>query len=177
MKKVLVMVIILLLISQPVSAFSVKDMLKNFGDIFTSFMIIITGKAGAEFCSDGTLYNTCSITKPYFCSNGALKEKCSVCGCDSWYKCDFITDKCSVSSPQQCSDGTPYNTCSGSKPWYCNEGILTKNCNICGCDSGYICGSIGECIVSSQPADCVGGFPHNSCNPKLHFHSLWGGME
>ncbi len=33
-------------------------------------------------CGDGTAYNTCSKTKPYFCENGILIEKSSVCGCD-----------------------------------------------------------------------------------------------
>jgi hypothetical protein len=32
-------------------------------------------------CGDGTLYNSCSITKPYFCLNGKLIDLNSVCGC------------------------------------------------------------------------------------------------
>lgn len=32
-------------------------------------------------CGDGTLYNNCSLNKPYFCENGVLVEKASVCGC------------------------------------------------------------------------------------------------
>lgn len=32
-------------------------------------------------CGDGTLYNSCSLTKPYYCDNGSLVEKASLCGC------------------------------------------------------------------------------------------------
>jgi hypothetical protein len=34
-----------------------------------------------ENCGDGTLYNNCSLTKPYFCSEGKLIDLASVCGC------------------------------------------------------------------------------------------------
>ena len=33
-------------------------------------------------CGDGTFYNTCSLTKPYFCNEGVLIEKASICGCN-----------------------------------------------------------------------------------------------
>lgn len=32
-------------------------------------------------CGDGTLYNTCSLTKPYYCHSGKLILNASVCGC------------------------------------------------------------------------------------------------
>jgi hypothetical protein len=32
-------------------------------------------------CGDGTFYNTCSITKPYFCNKGILLESSTICGC------------------------------------------------------------------------------------------------
>ena len=32
-------------------------------------------------CSDGTLYNQCSITKPLYCKEGRLINKCFLCGC------------------------------------------------------------------------------------------------
>lgn len=32
-------------------------------------------------CGDGTLYNNCSLTKPYFCLEGKLIDFSSVCGC------------------------------------------------------------------------------------------------
>ncbi len=44
-------------------------------------------------CNDGTLYNSCSETKPYFCSKGTLIEKASSCGCYNSSK--VKKDKCS----------------------------------------------------------------------------------
>lgn len=38
-------------------------------------------------CSDGTLYDSCSVTKPLYCNNGNLINKCSPCGCDSGFSC------------------------------------------------------------------------------------------
>lgn len=32
-------------------------------------------------CGDGSFYETCSLTKPYFCEEGVLVEKASLCGC------------------------------------------------------------------------------------------------
>ncbi len=34
-----------------------------------------------NFCEDGTPYDQCSTTKPFFCENGRLVEKCWKCGC------------------------------------------------------------------------------------------------
>lgn len=33
-------------------------------------------------CNDGTPFNKCSKTNPYFCSNGNLVQKASICGCE-----------------------------------------------------------------------------------------------
>lgn len=33
-------------------------------------------------CGDGSFYNTCSLTKPWFCEDGLLVEKASICGCN-----------------------------------------------------------------------------------------------
>ena len=40
-------------------------------------------------CSDGTLENTCSKTKPYYCSNGKLVEAGYSCGCPAGYTRQF----------------------------------------------------------------------------------------
>jgi hypothetical protein len=32
-------------------------------------------------CVDGTLIDSCSLTKPYYCENGVFVEKASICGC------------------------------------------------------------------------------------------------
>lgn len=34
-------------------------------------------------CGDGTFYDSCSLTKPYFCELGVLVEKVSSCGCSN----------------------------------------------------------------------------------------------
>ncbi|MCA9487350.1 MAG: hypothetical protein KC516_00100 [Nanoarchaeota archaeon] len=36
-------------------------------------------------CGDGTFYDSCSLTKPYFCGQGTLVEKSSRCGCPSGF--------------------------------------------------------------------------------------------
>jgi hypothetical protein len=36
-----------------------------------------------QTCSDGTVYSSCSSTKPKYCSSGTLIDKCSQCGCSS----------------------------------------------------------------------------------------------
>jgi len=41
-----------------------------------------------KICGDGTLYNNCSLAKPYFCSEGKLIELVSACGCPE----DFIIE-------------------------------------------------------------------------------------
>jgi hypothetical protein len=43
-------------------------------------------------CNDGTAYNQCSGTKPYFCSNGILVEQVSTCGCNELT--EIHEDKC-----------------------------------------------------------------------------------
>jgi len=64
-KYILVIVLILLLIV----------IIECFVNIFGgSFKEILT-------CGDGTIYDKCSLNKPYFCSDGKLVERASVCGC------------------------------------------------------------------------------------------------
>ncbi len=68
--------------------------MKKSGIIFIVLVIILLIFIGDYFlnisglwkqepttCGDGTLYNNCSLNKPYFCENGVLVEKASVCGC------------------------------------------------------------------------------------------------
>mgnify|MGYP000061659418 CR=1 FL=1 len=44
-------------------------------------------------CGDGTFYDTCSITKPYFCSQGLLLESSTICGCpEDFEKKDEISE-------------------------------------------------------------------------------------
>jgi hypothetical protein len=56
----------------------------------TSASVINEGKWGkcvSKKCTDGTLYNNCSITKPLFCSNGTLSNNCNSCGCPAEQMC------------------------------------------------------------------------------------------
>lgn len=53
--------------------------------LFISIIVGVFSKAETTdqiFCGDGTEYNSCSLTKPYFCSeNGNLIDLASSCGC------------------------------------------------------------------------------------------------
>ena len=53
--------------------------------IFLVLIVLLFGNPASQeklqTCGDGTSYNICSITKPYYCVNGSLIEKASVCGC------------------------------------------------------------------------------------------------
>jgi len=42
---------------------------------------------GAQTCSDGTAYGSCSSTKPLYCNNGNLVNNCQQCGCPIGYSC------------------------------------------------------------------------------------------
>jgi hypothetical protein len=46
-----------------------------FADVFTNF------PNQNPTCGDGSFYDTCSLTKPYFCEQGLLVKKASLCGC------------------------------------------------------------------------------------------------
>ena len=57
-----------------------------------------------------------------------------------------ITSRSCTYIPSNCIDGTLLNSCSLTKPLYCNSnGKLILDCSQCGCDSGYVCES-GSCI-------------------------------
>ncbi|HEA46230.1 MAG TPA: hypothetical protein ENH99_00420 [Candidatus Pacearchaeota archaeon] len=41
-----------------------------------------SSESGQVFsCGDGTFYDSCSLTKPYYCEEGVLVEKATICGC------------------------------------------------------------------------------------------------
>ncbi|MBI2145497.1 hypothetical protein HYU18_04205 [Candidatus Woesearchaeota archaeon] len=81
---------------------------------------------------------------------------------------------------QQCSDGTPYNACSTTKPYYCNgAGSLVQLCGSCGCPASQNCQSDGSCKAPScidgiknqdeQGVDCGGACTKpgtETCNGK-----------
>lgn len=51
-------------------------------------------KRSAGNCSDGTLYNQCSVTKPKYCSAGTLIDRCTVCGCATGGTCNTTSNSC-----------------------------------------------------------------------------------
>ena len=111
----------------------------------------------AETCSDGTLYEQCSATKPKYCDTGNLVENCQVCGCDADKGCQ-PNGACET---ETCSDGTLYEQCSATKPKYCDTGNLVENCQVCGCDAGQTCNSInGACSIST----CSDGTAYGGCS-------------
>src|SRR3989344_3831451 len=54
-----------------------------------------------------------------------------------------------------CLDGTPLNSCSVTKPGYCNvAGQLIDNCNVCSCNAGVLCNSgTGSCYSTDYCPD------------------------
>jgi len=92
-------------------------------------------------CSDKTLYDKCSRTKPKYCDDGNLVDDCKGCGCPVDGKCQ-ADGSCKIPT---CTDGTYYGNCSSTKPFYCSKGTLVDNCEECGCQSGKICQADGSC--------------------------------
>ena len=73
------------------------------------------------------------LSTPYYCCSGET----------SYYWQE--NSQCDV-EPTTCSDGTPRNTCSSTKPKYCDSnGNLINDCIDCGCFAGQDCQSDGSC--------------------------------
>jgi O-glycosyl hydrolase len=66
---------------------------------------------------------------------------------------------------QACSDGTPYSSCSSTKPLYCSSGTLINKCSQCGCSSGT-CQSDGSCSVVVE----------GNCSSLTYPTSKWQGV-
>jgi parallel beta-helix repeat protein len=57
-----------------------------------------------------------------------------------------LSQEC-VYVPSTCIDGTSLNSCSLTKPLYCDgNGELDYDCSLCGCDSKYVCEG-GSCVI------------------------------
>ncbi|MBI2546442.1 hypothetical protein HYV81_04635 [Candidatus Woesearchaeota archaeon] len=85
-------------------------------------------------CQSGSC--ACSNTQ----SSCGTYPSCSACGANQ--ACQG--NQCVTTS---CSDGTPVNTCSATKPQYCNSGgTLVNSCSTCGCPSGKVCQGDGSCV-------------------------------
>ncbi len=116
-------------------------------------------------CSDGTLYNSCSLTKPIYCNQSQiLLENCGKCGCpDDKPTCNHNTGACT--SVKYCEDSTPYNSCSVSRPFYCDAGSIKSNCKVCGCPPGQVCES-----DSCKGVSCSDGTPRVSCSMNKPYY-------
>jgi hypothetical protein len=103
------------------------------------------------FCTDGTAYEECSTAKPAYCFGGRLVEGCKICGCPEGGECQENEEKeFGTCVFLDCSDGTPNNDCSSTKPQYCDEGNLVNNCQICGCPEEETCFSDGSCKIFQE---------------------------
>lgn len=121
-----------------------------------SFFIFIGGfykqdiKAETNCC-----YHECGIGNPDKCDGNKVMTCKAAPGCDDDKYNDWcllqdcgalglscINGSCAgVSNVDICSDNTLTNTCSGSKPWYCdNDSNLVENCGLCGCAGTWVCG-------------------------------------
>ena len=102
-------------------------------------------------CYEGTAFNTCSPSKPYYCikvgnDSSNIIDNCTYCGCPSGQGCDPGTNQCK----NVCSDGTLPAQCSPTQPLYCN-GVLVTECSKCGCPSGLTCSRDrgGRCLSTA----------------------------
>ena len=62
-----------------------KHFIVGFSILFFLILLIsayLIFRKTTSTCGDGTLYDECSLRKPYFCEEGILIEKASVCGCN-----------------------------------------------------------------------------------------------
>jgi hypothetical protein len=119
-----------------------------------SLTVNLATGAGQITCSDGTQTNQCSTTKPKFCNSTAtLVDKCTTCGCLTGQNCNSTTQTCytPVQPPQTCSDGTAVNSCSSTKPKFCNSAaVLLDSCSTCGCPTNQQCNATTQTCYTPQ---------------------------
>jgi len=84
-------------------------------------------------CRDGTPYEECSENLPMYCDDaGNLVPNCNICPCPAGESCNTVTGTCYM--PSDCGS-VPNGQCSATKPLYCDNGVLVKRCDLCGCPS------------------------------------------
>ncbi|NIO23048.1 MAG: PGF-pre-PGF domain-containing protein [Candidatus Aenigmarchaeota archaeon] len=67
---------------------------------------------------------------------------------------------------EECSDWTPYNQCSATKPKYCSNGTLVDKCYLCDCPAGKVCRGDGTCVISyyfCQNGDVYKNYTNYTC--------------
>jgi len=106
-------------------------------------------------CEDGTLYNKCSLEKPYFCFNGTLIKNSTSCGCS--YEYEPQGNDCA--KKPTCSDGSFYSECGVTRPFYCYEGILVEKASICGCPKENV----------KEGEKCISKYQTNPKTIKLNY--------
>jgi chemotaxis protein histidine kinase CheA len=122
------------------------------------------GQKGQK-CSDGTLYNQCSVNKPFYCEAGNLINKCSTCGCPSGKQCQSngsctispqvtCQNECSPIGSKRCSDNG-YQVCGNYDTDECLEWSSITNCS-----PNTICQD-GNCVVQQK---CADGTSYSQCS-------------
>ncbi|MBD3362020.1 hypothetical protein GF358_04495 [Candidatus Woesearchaeota archaeon] len=86
-KKIIVMTILLFLIGcvieprEEIQKENVNDTQIQAGEVIVKESAVEEKSVDIRRCNDGTLYNECSVQKPYYCLDGNIIKKASVCGC------------------------------------------------------------------------------------------------
>ncbi|MBI3588437.1 hypothetical protein HY095_04545 [Candidatus Micrarchaeota archaeon] len=129
-------------------------------------------------CSDGTLENSCSATKPLYCDgNRVLGSNAAKCGCTAGYSAAPDGILCTPNSPvTSCPDGTPNGVCTANKPFQCTAdgSSYAANAAQCGCPQGFV--KSGNSCVPIENA-CSDGTLHNFCSSsKPFFCDASGGL-
>lgn len=112
----------------------------------------ICGNNISDFYIDSISYN---IGENNICDNN-----------DGWNDTGFVNCTTSCYLGPKCSDNTPWEHCSTTKPLFCDSGELTYDCTICGCSEGRICSSeTGGCETPETVLDeCQDGTLYGECS-------------
>ncbi|MEM4325765.1 MAG: hypothetical protein QXU40_00495 [Candidatus Pacearchaeota archaeon] len=125
-----------------------------------------------SYCTDGTPYNSCSLSKPFYCSsNGNLIPKCTQCGCPQNYTCDTLSNKCVQEIRNNESGGGGVNcienwTCSSWNPEICPKNKTQTRT----CVDVNNCGTTNE--KPNEIRNCTYLEPENSCIDWNNLYSI-----
>nr|MBA4404994.1 hypothetical protein [Nanoarchaeum sp.] len=83
----------------------------------------------------------------------SFAPRCDICGCQEGQECvdDLNSNIYFCGNVRQiarggCIDGTSNGECSSTKPYYCENNVLRDNCELCGCNRGYVC-ERNRCLI------------------------------